>query len=60
MNEPTRKPLNLNELSKEQFIEEIEKGLDDIKEGRMFSADEVDAELDKLMQEKPPKKTYGD
>ena len=42
---PANKPLALGSLSKEQFDSEIEKGLSDVKEGRTFSADEVEAEL---------------
>jgi predicted transcriptional regulator len=32
-------------LTKEQFDEEIEKGMEDIKAGRVYSADEVEAEM---------------
>ena len=42
---PANKPLALGSLSKEQFDYEIEKGLSDVREGRTFSANEVEAEL---------------
>ena len=32
-------------LTKEQFDAEIEKGMEDIKAGRVYSADEVEAEM---------------
>ena len=38
-------PVAYGSLTKEQFNAEIEKGLDDIKAGRVYSADEVEAEM---------------
>ena len=38
-------PLAYGSLAKEQFDAEIEKGMEDIKAGRVHSADEVEAEL---------------
>ena len=35
----------LDEKAKEQFNAEIEKGMEDIKAGRVYSADEVEAEM---------------
>ena len=32
-------------MTKEQFDAEIEKGMEDIKAGRVYSADEVEAEM---------------
>jgi addiction module RelB/DinJ family antitoxin len=42
---PQEKPLAYGSLTKEQFDAEIEKGLDDIKNGRVYSLDEVEAEM---------------
>lgn len=39
------KPLDYSTLTKEQFDAEIEKGIADIKAGRVYSADEVEAEM---------------
>lgn len=38
-------PLAYGALTKEQFDAEIEKGMQDIKAGRVYSADEVEAEI---------------
>ena len=38
---PPQKPLSISEMTKEQFDIEISKGIDDIENGRVFSADEV-------------------
>ena len=38
-------PLAYGSLTKEQFDAEIEKGMEDIKAGRVYSADEVEAEI---------------
>jgi addiction module RelB/DinJ family antitoxin len=38
-------PLAYGSLTKEQFDAEIAKGLDDIKNGRVYSADEIEAEM---------------
>ena len=38
-------PVAYGSLTKEQFDAEIEKGMEDIKAGRVYSADEVDAEM---------------
>lgn len=38
-------PLAYGSLTKEQFDAEIEKGMEDIKVGRVYTADEVEAEI---------------
>ena len=42
---PKEAPLSYGSLTKEQFDEEIEKGMSDIKAGRVHSADDVEAEM---------------
>ena len=42
---PENAPLSLATMTKEQFDAEITKGMDDIEQGRVFSAEEVAAEL---------------
>lgn len=42
---PQEVPLAYEALTKEQFDEEIEKGMSDIKAGRVYSADDVEAEM---------------
>ena len=42
---PENAPLSLATMTKEQFDAEIAKGIDDIEQGRVFSAEEVAAEL---------------
>ena len=38
-------PVAYGSLTKEQFNAEIEKGMEDIKAGRVYSADDVEAEI---------------
>lgn len=38
-------PVRYDTLTKKQFDAEIEKGMDDIRSGRVYSADEVEAEM---------------
>lgn len=38
-------PLAYGSLTKEQFDAEIEKGMEDIRAGRVYTADEVEAEI---------------
>lgn len=45
---PSKRPLVMSELSKEQFDAEIQKGMDDIENGKVYSADEVEAELRRM------------
>ena len=42
---PENAPLSLSTMTKEQFDAKITKGMDDIEQGRVFSAEEVAAEL---------------
>ena len=42
---PKTEPLAYASLSKEQFDKEIEKGFADVKDGRVCSADDVEAEM---------------
>ena len=42
---PENVPMSLAAMTKEQFDAEITKGMDDIEQGRVFSAEEVAAEL---------------
>lgn len=45
---PVSRPLTIGEMTKEQIHIEIQKGIDDIKAGRIISADEVEAEMKDL------------
>ena len=42
---PVSKPVAIGNLTKEQLDAELQKGFDDIENGRVFSLDEVDAEM---------------
>ena len=42
---PAAAPLSYETLTKEQFDRELEAGMSDIKEGRVFTADEVQDEM---------------
>ena len=42
---PDSKPVAIGSLTKEQLDAELQKGLDDIETGRVFSLDEVDSEM---------------
>ncbi|MDR2024514.1 MAG: type II toxin-antitoxin system RelB/DinJ family antitoxin [Hungatella sp.] len=44
---PREKPIAYGTLSKEEFDMELEKGMEDIREGKVFTADEVEAEMKK-------------
>ena len=44
---PKSSPLAYGSLSKEEFDREIEKGFSDLKEGRVYPADEVETSLKK-------------
>lgn len=44
---PTEKPLALGSMSKEQINTELQKGMDSIKSGKVYSANEVDEALAK-------------
>lgn len=45
MNLPVETPAAYGSLTKEQFDAEIEKGITDVREGRIYSADAVEAEM---------------
>lgn len=42
---PQEKPLAYGALTKEQFNAEMEKGMADIREGKVYTADEVEVEM---------------
>lgn len=44
---PTSKPLSMDAMTKEQLDAELQKGVDSIETGNVYSADEVDAILAK-------------
>lgn len=46
---PARKPLSLSDLTHEQLTAELLKGIDDIENGRTATADEVEEEMRRLM-----------
>jgi addiction module RelB/DinJ family antitoxin len=45
---PANRPATMGKLTKEQFDAEIEKGMADIEYGRVYSADEVEQEMNRL------------
>ncbi len=45
---PAKKPLAMGELTKEQLDAELAKGMADIENGRVYSADEVEEEMHRL------------
>ena len=45
---PAKRPLSLGELTKEQFDEELLKGMNEIENGQVFSADDVEAEMRRM------------
>ncbi|MBQ7444648.1 MAG: hypothetical protein IJS71_01740 [Clostridia bacterium] len=47
--EPIRRPLSINEMTKEQFDAEIQKGLDDIESGNVYTLEEVEAYMRKIL-----------
>lgn len=42
---PIRRPLAYGELTAEEFDAEIQKGFDDVKEGRVYTANDVEAQM---------------
>ena len=48
---PSASPISIGELTKEQFDSEMQKGMDDIKAGRVVSADDVETEMRRLYGE---------
>lgn len=45
---PVKKPVVMNKLTKEQFDAELAKGMADIENDRVYSADEVEEEMHRL------------
>lgn len=45
---PQEKPVAIGGMTKDQIDIELQKGMDDIAEGRVISADEVEAEMKRL------------
>lgn len=45
---PAKKPLVMSELTKEQMDMELAKGMADIENGRVYSAEEVEEEMHRL------------
>lgn len=45
---PANKPLDMSKMTKEQFDAEIQKGITDIENGRVYSAYEVEEEMHRL------------
>ena len=45
---PAKRPLAMGELTKEQFDAELLKGMNEIENGQVFSADDVEAEMRKM------------
>ncbi|MCD7959639.1 MAG: type II toxin-antitoxin system RelB/DinJ family antitoxin [Ruminococcus sp.] len=45
---PANKPLDMSQMIKEQFDAEIQKGIADIENGRVYSVDEVEEEMHRL------------
>lgn len=45
---PAKRPLSIGDLTKEQFDAELQKGMDDIENGRVFSANDVEAEMSRM------------
>ena len=42
---PQEMPLSYGSMTKEQFDSEIEKGMEDLRGGRVYAADDVEAEM---------------
>ena len=45
---PSNKPLSVSELTKEQLNAEIAKGMEDIENGNVYSAEDVESEMHRL------------
>lgn len=45
---PARRPLFMGEMTPEELGAAIEEGVEDVRNGKVFTADEVDAELKRL------------
>ena len=44
-NSKFRKPMAIGQMTRKQLDKELAKGIESIKDGKLYSADEVDAEL---------------
>ncbi len=45
---PAKRPLSMGELTKEQLDAELLKGMNEIENGQVFSADDVEAEMRRM------------
>ncbi len=45
---PANKPLDMSQMTREQFDAEIQKGIADIENGRVYSVNEVEEEMHRL------------
>lgn len=45
---PAKKPLVMSELTKEQLNTEIAKGMDDIEDGKVYTAEEVEEKMHRM------------
>ena len=45
---PANKPISVSELTKEQLNAEIAKGVEDIENGKVYAAEEVESEMHRL------------
>ena len=45
---PANKPISVSELTKEQLNAEIAKGMEDIENGKVYAAEEVESEMHRL------------
>lgn len=52
-------PVSMGSLTKEQIDIELQKGINDIESGRIFSADSVEEELQKISSYTGSKKVSG-
>lgn len=52
-------PVSMGSLTKEQIDIELQKGINDIESGRIFSADSVEEELQKISTYTGSKKVSG-
>ena len=45
---PSKRPLSMDELTKEQFDAELLKGMDEIENGQVFSANDIESEMRRM------------
>ncbi len=48
---PAKRPLVMDEITREQFDAELLKGLNEIENGQIFSADDIEAEMRRMYSE---------